>query len=538
MRLSYPPFSAKTRQQTLDEIEKENTVVDAVIIGGGIVGASLARELQIRGFQSLLVEKADFAGGTSSKSSKLIHGGLRYLEMMDFRLVFESLSERHWLLKTHPHLVQPLEFNMPIYARKEAPPAARNSALLSIGLWLYDVLSLFRTPFFHGRHSRKEVERLFPHVKREGLKGSLYYADAIMLDDELVLETTLDAVRRGARALNYVAAARVSEKGADGLYTVTLEDALPVRGGACATGGMPKNAGQPVRSETHYVVKAREVIVCVGPWTDRLNGLIPGGANQRMKPSKGVHLILPWKRFPVDRCFVMFAPDGRIIFAIPRKDLGTGAEMVIVGTTDSPASRESLERIRANEKDVEYLLTVLNTYFGEAKITEDDVIMSFAGVRPLIDSGSSSEAKTSREHAIWRNNSGIVFMAGGKYTTFRKIAQEIAAVAFPGSKANERESRAFLSTPEDYAERLKGEPVWGKFTDGWIRWKIEHHAPATLEDIVFRRLPMWMAGRRLDEPTIDRVIEIAKPYFGWTDQEIRAQKEEVKAEIRAGYSWR
>lgn len=519
--MQYPELSHQTRSETIEKLSSSTGIYDAVIVGGGIVGAGLARELAIRGIKCLLVEKNDFASGTSSRSSKLIHGGLRYLEMFDFHLVFESLAERHWLLTTHPHLVQPLEFNLPLYARDNAPAGARGGMLLGVGLWLYDALSLFRTPFFHGRHSVKELKEIFPPIRKEGLKGGYYYADAMMLDDEVVLETILDAHRRGATPLNYVEATSVSGRGADGLYDVRLKDSLPGTKEAPALFG----------------VKAREVIVCVGPWTEKFGARVIDGSARKLKPSKGVHLIVPWERLPIERCLVMYAPDGRIVFAIPRKDLGAGAEMVIIGTTDSPARTEDLDTLHANRSDVDYLLDVLKAYFPDANVTGDDVVMTYAGVRPLIDSGEASEAKTSREHEIWRNDAGVVFMAGGKYTTFRKISQEIADFVFKQSRTREAESKQPLSNPNDYVKRLSGHKVWGRFTDNWIKWKLEHHMPCTLEDIVFRRMPMWMAGRQIDEAVLDQVVAIAAPYFGWSQEQIVEEKARVYRALHLGQSW-
>jgi glycerol-3-phosphate dehydrogenase len=517
----YPEFSHRTRAEAVARLKKnpKPEEYDALVVGGGIVGAGLARELAIRGVSCLLAEKGDFASGTSSRSSKLIHGGLRYLEMFDFHLVFEALAERHWLLKTHPHLVQPLEFNLPIYRSGERPPGARPTGILGAGLWVYDALSLFRTPFFHGKHSKDEFKHLFPGVREKGLKGSYYYADAMMLDDEVVLETVLDARRRGAEVLNYLKVNDISTRSKDGFYEAVLEDE---RGGGTAR------------------VRAREVIVCVGPWTEAFGNHVPGGAAKRLKPSKGVHLIFPWKRLPIEKCLVMYAGDGRIVFAIPRKDLGTGAELVIVGTTDS-AEHGDLDTIHANRADVDYLMRVLGEYFPEARLTESDIAMTYAGVRPLLDTGEESEAKTSREHEIWKNESGVVFMAGGKYTTFRKISQELADFSFPATRAHGRaqnhESKALLSRPEDYESRMAGKPLWGRFTDEWLRWKIEHHAPCTLEDIVFRRFPLWMAGRGLTDELLDRVASVAAPAFGWDARAIVDEKARVREGLARGLAW-
>ncbi len=510
---SSPEFSFRTRREWLERAD--GATYDALIVGGGIVGAGLARELSIRGLKTLLVEQGDFASGTSSRSSKLIHGGLRYLEMFDFGLVFEALAERHWLLRTHPHLVSPLEFDLPVYDKANAPPGARSGFLLKMGLWLYDGLSLFRTPFMHGRHSLEETKRLFPGIREEGLRASLYYADALMHDDEMVLECLHDSVRRGSTALNYVRAEEVSARGADGLFEAALCDRLPL-------------AGEPAGSPK---VRAREVISCVGPWTELFGDRVPAGAGRKLKPSKGVHLILPWKRLPIQKCIVMYARDGRIVFAIPRKDLGPGAEKIIVGTTDSPSTGDPGEA-RAANGDLDYLLSVLTKYFPKAALSRDDVIMTYAGVRPLLDEGVAAEAKTSREHQIWRNPAGIVFMAGGKYTTFRNISVELADFAFPRTRASGRVSKEPLSTPAEYAARLTGTPLWGRYTDGWLRWKIRHHCPCTLEDLVWRRIPLWMEGAALPPAVLDSVMAIAQEEFHLTGAQLAEQREALDRSIR------
>ena len=521
----YPEFSRATRVQKLAELSQSSApVYDAVVIGGGIVGAGLLRELAIRGVNALLVEKKDFASGTSSKSSKLVHGGLRYLEMFDFGLVFEALSERHWLLKTHPHLVSPMEFVLPIYKKGEAPVGARSSALLGLGLWVYDALSLFRTPFFHGRHSLDTLKGLFPGVRAQGLRGGYYYADAMMLDDELVLEVLLDSVRRGACALNYCAATRVDPRDRDGLYRIHLETCDP----AVSPPPNEQSASESLQ------VRAREVIMCVGPWTEEVSGIVAGGAQKKLRPSRGVHLVLDWARLPVERCLVMYAPDGRIIFAIPRKDLGDEAAVTIVGTTDAP-EHGAIDQVEATSDDVEYLFGVLKEYFPNSKLAKSDVLMTYAGVRPLIDDGAENEAKTSREHEIWKNEQGVVFMAGGKYTTFRKISEEIADFAFPRSKSDAKESRQPLSTPDDYAKRFSGAPLWGRFTEGWVEWKLKHHAPLCLDDVVFRRLPLWMHGQKIPKDVIERIQSISAKT--WNQTSMSGQANQTREHIARAFQW-
>lgn len=498
-------FSYKTRSQFLEDIKSNKS--DVLVIGGGIVGASVLRELSLRGIKGTLVDKSDFANATSSKSSKLIHGGLRYLEMMDFKLVFEALAERHWLLKSHPHLVTPLQFNLPVFNKENAPQGSRPGFILSIGLWLYDFLALGRSPFRHGKHSREESLKLFPGIKNDGLKYSLYYADAMMLDDELVLECIYDAVQRNdSKAISYCNVMNVQKNASE--YLIKLKDEV---------------------TKEEFEIQAANVISCVGPWTEKISSQIIGGSGKKLKPSKGVHIVLPWSKLPLKHCLVMQSQDGRIIFAIPRLDLGEGAEVLIVGTTDSKEEGDPAQ-ITANKSDVDYLLAELNEYFPKANLTKNDLSTTFAGVRPLIDDGHT-EAKTSREHEIWRNEEGIVFMAGGKYTTFRNIAEEIVDFAFPDSslQINNHEQ---LSKPDEYQKRFGSNRIWGRFTEDWIRWKLQFHCPLTLEDVVFRRIPMWLHGIRIvEEKSFEKIVQISAEYFNWDKKRIELEIKNIEQKI-------
>ncbi len=504
-------FSYKTRSRYLEEIKSNKS--DVLVIGGGIVGASVLRELSLRGIKATLLDKFDFANATSSRSSKLIHGGLRYLEMMDFKLVFEALAERHWLLKSHPHLVTPLQFNLPVFNKENAPQGSRSGFVLSIGLWLYDFLAMGRSPFRHGKHSKADALKIFPGIKNDGLKYSLYYADAMMLDDELVLECIYDAVQRNdSRAISYCNVENVQKNGSEYLLKVT---------------------DQITKEE--FEIQAGNVISCVGPWTEKISLQIVGGSGKKLKPSKGVHIVLPWSRLPLKHCLVMQSQDGRIIFAMPRLDLGEGAEVLIVGTTDSKEEGDPAQ-ICANKSDVDYLLAELNEYFPKANLTKNDLCTTFAGVRPLIDDGHS-EAKTSREHEIWRNEEGVVFMAGGKYTTFRNIAEEIVDFAFPDSKL-QISNHTQLSTPEDYKSRFGDRRIWGRFTEDWVKWKLQYHCPLTLDDVVFRRMPMWLHGMRiLEERSFEVVSKITADYFQWDSKRIEKETKNIEQKLKNNFNF-
>ncbi len=406
-----PEFSARTREKAWERFGAEE--FDILVIGGGITGAGVAHDAASRGLKVALVERGDFACGTSSRSSKLIHGGLRYLENMEFGLVFEALAERAFLLKTSPHLIRPLAFYLPIYKGDK-----RGKNILSLGLWLYDFLALFRTPFFHRRMSAKTFLKEIPFLHSDGLKGGFRYADASMWDDVMTVEVARRAHTDGAAVANY----------SEVLAPLWVEGRLR---GARVRDVAPGAAPREVE------IKAKQVIVCAGPWTDRLGHLLAQGGpapwKPWLKPSKGVHLVFDLKRIPVPGAMVMSHPtDGRIAFVIPRPDMGAG--VTIVGTTDGPAPEDPAQ-VSVDQSDIDYLMGLLRSYFPSLDLKASDILSSYAGVRPLVDpaieggQGGAALRKVSREHHIDAGPGGSVFVAGGKYTTYRQMAAEIVEFA-------------------------------------------------------------------------------------------------------------
>jgi glycerol-3-phosphate dehydrogenase len=380
-------FSISERQQNISQMKSE--VFDIAIIGGGITGAGAARDAASRGLKVALIEAQDFAIGTSSRSSKLIHGGIRYLEQKEFSLVFEALSERQRLFEIAPHLVHPLRFVIPLYKSSRV-----SLFLMGIGMWLYDVLSLWEAPELHSRLEPEELAEKFPFLKRQDLIGAYAYSDAYMDDDRLVFETMRSAAAFGAVAANYVTA--VEAKFENGkMSALVCEDA--------ATG-------------QRFDLCARHFISTVGPWTDIVGQNLLHHWKKVLRPAKGVHLIFHKDRLPLKDAIVM-AAEERIVFGIPRND------MVIVGTTDTDFNKNPSD-VRAEKDDVDYLLGVTNKYFPGAHITAADIVSVYAGVRPLVDDQSQSESKTSREHLIYEDPRNITFVAGGKYTTYRRMAEQ------------------------------------------------------------------------------------------------------------------
>ena len=380
-------LSVAERTHSLEEMRNED--FDLAIIGGGITGAGVARDAASRGLKVALIEGGDFAVGTSSRSSKLIHGGIRYLENLEFHLVFESLSERQRLFELAPHLVHPLKFLLPVYKSGRVP-----AWKMGLGMLVYDALSLFEAPELSQFLDVSEIRQEFPALQTNDLSGAFTYYDAYMDDDRLVMETLRSARTHGAVIANYVRATGVEFEG-DYVGAIECEDQI---------------------TKEKFPLRARHFVSSVGPWTDKLGHEIFDGWKIKLRPSKGVHLTFNRSRFQLEDAVVM-AAESRIVFAIPRH------EMVIVGTTDTDYPGDPAQ-VQATKEDVEYLLNVIARYFPGANITHEDIIGCYAGVRPLIDDGSQTESKTSREHLIWTDPRGVTFVAGGKYTTYRHMAEQ------------------------------------------------------------------------------------------------------------------
>ncbi|HTL12124.1 MAG TPA: glycerol-3-phosphate dehydrogenase/oxidase [Bdellovibrionota bacterium] len=409
-------FSSRTRADSIRRFGAEE--FDLLVVGGGITGAGTARDAASRGLKVALVERSDFASGTSSRSSKLIHGGLRYLQNFEFDLIFEALAERAHLLRTVPHLVHPLPFLLPSY--KGDP---HGLTAMSVALWMYDILALFRTPGMHTRLSKSGMLKRVPFLKPEGLKGGFQYYDASMWDDVLTVETLRSASGMGAAIANYVEAVE------------------PLRKGEAICGFKVRDVSQG-KEMAPIELRAKRVVVCAGPWTDQVGLTLSPRWRPWLSPSKGVHLIFDLKRLPVTGAMVMAHPeDGRIAFVIPRPDMGNG--VTIVGTTDGPAPANPAD-VTIEPFDVDYLMGLLQKYFPSLNLTTADIISGYAGVRPLMGTpagtaGSEGQPhqavtaeslqKISREHYIGPGPGGTILVAGGKYTTYRRMAKEIVDVA-------------------------------------------------------------------------------------------------------------
>jgi glycerol-3-phosphate dehydrogenase len=362
---------------------------DLLILGGGITGAGVALDAALRGLKVALIDKGDFAGGTSSISSKLVHGGLRYLEHGDLHLVYEALAERARLLRNAPHQAWPLRFVLPFYRGARVP-----SWKMRTGLFLYDLLALDGNIHRSRSIPLRSLQREFPGLRSRDLLGGAEYFDGQMDDARLCIEVVRTAALQGATPANYVEAVAF-EKTAGRIIGVQARDLV---------------AGQELTIRAHQVLNA------TGPWGDAIRRLAGDAGPPQLRPTKGVHLIAPGRGLTA--AFLLLHPtDGRVFFVIPW--LGK----TLIGTTDT-ACDEPPEQLQATAEDVAYLLDGHNHYFTPP-LHEAALLSSIVGLRPLLRGKRNDPSAMSREFALTESASGLLTVAGGKYTTFRAMAETI-----------------------------------------------------------------------------------------------------------------
>ncbi len=385
------PFSFQTRAAALDAMAAEP--LDVLIIGGGITGAGIARDAALRGVRVALVDKSDVAGGTSSRSSRLIHGGIRYLEHGDLRLVFEASRERRILLRIAPHLVRPLPFLFPAYRGARVPPWK-----LRAGLWLYDLLAAFRNVHAHRWLGAKRVRAAEPGLRDKDLTGAGLYYDAQTDDARLALATLRSAAAAGALVAS---------------YTEVLALAKP-------DGRVAGASVRDVLTGRRLEIRARVVVNATGPWVDAVRRLDEPAATPLLRLSKGAHVAVPRARIGNMHAVTLTSPlDGRVMFVLPWGDLS------YIGTTETEET-VSPERVRATGNDAVYLLRSANAFFPRARLAPHDVVSTWAGLRPLLaPDGSRSAGAVSREHRIVESASGLITIAGGKLTTYRVMGRDV-----------------------------------------------------------------------------------------------------------------
>ena len=546
-----PPDPRPARAALLERLARDP--FDLLVIGGGITGAGIARDAALRGLRVALVERDDFGAGTSSRSSRLVHGGVRYLEHGYLHLVFESSRERRTLLRIAPHLVRPLAFTWPVYRGARVPRWK-----LSAGLFLYDALALFRNIRSHRPLGPRGVRKREPAVAQtmngRPLRGGAVYYDAATDDARLTLATALSAAEAGAVVVNHAEAVALSHA---------------TEPGAAA----PRVAGAEVRDclgGARALVRASVVVNAAGPWSDQVRRLENPAAAAGVRGTKGVHILVPRERIRNRGALTLIAPrDGRVVFVLP------AGPHTVIGTTDTPTDAAP-EEVRATRADVDYLLDVANAYFPWSELTEGDVISAWAGIRPLAAGGSAKDpAASSREHALHESPAGLLSITGGKLTTYRSMAAEVvdaverrlgrapapprtADLPLPNAVSSlEFETRLAQAVVRDdiVAQHLvesygtAWRAVWALARrDPWLHGRVVSHLPVlraefayavgrelalTIADVLMRRtkLAFETRGAALETAVADCAAVLAAA-LGWS----AAEREEAVAEYRVEHA--
>jgi glycerol-3-phosphate dehydrogenase len=495
--------SRETRWAALDQ------AWDVIVVGGGITGAGILREATRAGLRALLVERQDFAWGTSSRSSKLVHGGLRYLAQGHLQLTRESVAERERLLREGPGLITPLGFLFAMYRGEWA-----KRMLYQAGLAVYDLLG---RRWEHQHLSSSAFQLLAPHSKTANLRGGLRYVDAQTDDARLVLRVIREAERAGATALNYVAATGLIREDGE-VVGVRLRDQVGQR---------------------EVAVRARVVINATGVWVDTLRREVDAAA--RMRPLRGSHLVFAGWRFPVAQGISFVHPDdGRPVFVVPWE----GA--TIVGTTDLDHSAALEAEPTISLDELHYLMAAVSSQFPALGLSLDDIVSTWSGVRPVVGSGETDPSKELRDHVVWEEH-GLLTVTGGKLTTFRLIALDALRTIAPRlptmrplaanapvldappadldapldpaprqrllGRYGAEAAALVASAPPEELQPIPGTPtLWAE-----LRWAARHEAVVQLADLLLRRVRIGLLLPNGGAAVLPAIRRICQPELGWDD---------------------
>lgn len=506
-----------SRKPTLDRAEIAHRSWDAIIIGGGITGAGIFRDLAAQGYQALLVEQNDFAFGTSSRSSKLVHGGLRYLANAQFRVTYESVRERETLQKQYPHLIKPLQFLLPIYDHYKY-----GAAFFKAGIGIYDI---FGSKWNHGSYTSAQIDADFSTLNHKELNAVLYYYDAEVDDSRLVFRVLSEGMALGGTTLNYCCCSGLLRNVSRKIEGVKLVDAL--------TGN---------EMEVH----AQVVVNATGPWADELRLQVQ--FEKVIRKLRGSHVLFAQDRFPVKYAFTIFHPsDGRALFVIPWQG------MTMVGTTDLDHP-ESFEREKPEPfmtgQEMDYLLEAVNALFPGLHLTEHDIISSFAGLRPIISMGSMDPSKASRTHRIFQDDC-LFSIAGGKLTTFQRMADDLIKhirpylpertsrqTAVPLKSGNQamptldphlfnRLSGIYGATLPDFLAETDLDELQPlahtPYTLAELRWAIRHEMIWHLPDLLLRRTRLGLVSPEGGLATFEIIKPLMQQELNWSEKTWRKE---------------
>ncbi len=505
------------RKEMLTRIQRADRPWDFVIIGGGATGLATAIEAASRGYRTVLLEQDDFSKATSSRSTKLIHGGVRYLQQGNVTLVLEALKERRLLRENAPHLVHNLRFVVPVYDWWEGP-------FYGIGLKLYDMLAGRHGFGSSGHLSREKTLAYLPTIETKGLRGGIIYYDGQFDDARLAVNMAQTAAEQSATVINYMKVTGLMKK-EDGIVSgVKARD---------------METGDP------YEIPAKGVINATGVFTDKVIAMDDPASEKMILPSQGVHLVFDKSFLPGESAvMVPHTADGRVLFATPWHN------RVIVGTTDIPVAEISLEP-RPMDEEIEFLLTHAAHYLSKDPGPED-ILSMFAGLRPLVSHGSDgSTAAVSRDHTIHISRSGLVTIAGGKWTTCRKMAEDTidqaATVAdLPDSPTVSKdlhihgfhknfdkfgELGIYGADAQSIADLINERPSLGerlheKFSTmaAEVVWAVRHEMARTVEDFLSRRTRALLLDARASVEMVPKVAELMKRELGrdesWAEEQI------------------
>jgi len=506
---------------------------DVIIVGGGITGAGILGEATRGGKKALLVEANDYAFGTSSRSTKLVHGGLRYLRQGQFLVTRKSVKERERLMREAPGLVTNLGFSLATFPGDNIP-----RWMYGMGLIMYDALAW---KWAHERETKQGLEKRLPPLEGSGVLGGYHYYDAQTDDTRLVMRVVREAVRMGGTAINYARADELLRDGTGKVHGVVLRDLAP-----------GEKHGRTAE------VKAKVVINATGAWADDLRKKI--GKEARMRKIRGSHLTFPRARMPIGEAVSLLHPtDGRAVFAVPWEGV------TIFGTTDKDHP-ESLDVEPAiTDEEVEYLMVCARRAFPALELQNQDIVSTWAGVRPVINTGAKDPSKESREHAVWRED-GLLTIAGGKLTTFALMARDAlgavedvlgplaertvvfegedgAAEKLPAAMSDEEKVRVLgrygAEAPDVFARADLLEGVGGSVA---TYAEVEHAARAEgvvkLEDLMLRRTRIGLLVSKGGQNEMKRIRAVAQPALGWTDAEWDREEADYAKTWAAAYAGR
>ncbi len=509
------------------------TPFDVIVIGAGINGAAIALEAQRAGYRTLLVERNDFASGTTSRATRLIHGGLRYLEHGELALVYESLSERETLVRDAAHLVRPLRMLVPVYRGDERPPWK-----IRAGLALYDVLSLRKSLPRHRAMPENALEKYEPGLSRDGLLAAFTFYDAqVEFPERLVIESVRDFIEAGGVALNHTTAMRIVSPGGV-LRGIVLRDER--------TGDEPE-------------VAAKVVVNAAGPWVDEvLRGSDAERSDRLIGGTRGSHLVVEWPDGPKHAVFASAREDGRPFFILP------WYRYTLIGTTDIRDHGDPSEA-RATPDEVRYLLDECNRLFPSSPLTREDALYSYSGIRPLPYTSDGSESTITRSHLVLDHQKrggpdGLLSVVGGKLTTYRSLARSAlrairkhAQPHSPPSTAAPRPSEAaspnvtatgdplalYGVRAEEVRALIALKPALGERICehnnemlAQVAHAVEREAAVTIADVLLRRMPVgWSKCHALDG--VERVAGVMAPRLGWDAAQTAREIEGYRCELRA-----